>query len=96
MCEETAHEETAQRKRLIQNTPPNCVYHIKCSCGASYVGHTERNVYLRMAENSKTSGVNLSTVGRHLSENPDHTVDFEPPDVLGYSLLSVYCQNTVY
>ena len=62
----------------------NCVYHITCSCGMSYVGQTERNIKIRMDEHSKTSGANLSAVGRHLSENPDHTVDFGEPKVLGY------------
>lgn len=63
----------------------NCVYKLNCSCGLSYVGQTERNIYLRMEEHSKTQGSGLSAVGHHLADNPDHTVDFQNPEILGHS-----------
>lgn len=63
----------------------NLVYKITCSCGKKYIGHTKRNVYLRMEEHSKTSGQNVTAVGRHISEHPDHTVNIDDPDILGYS-----------
>ena len=63
----------------------NVVYNLKCSCGAEYVGETERNLIDRMEEHSKTSGAGLTAVGEHLKNNPDHTVDFQTPRVLGSS-----------
>ena len=63
----------------------NCVYKIKCSCGHTYIGHTARNVYLRMEDHSKITGSLLTSVGQHLAENPDHTVDFNNPEILGCS-----------
>ena len=63
----------------------NCIYKISCSCNGSYVGHTARNAYSRMEDHAKTTGSCLSAVGQHLLENPDHTVDFENPEILGCS-----------
>ena len=39
----------------------------------------------RMEEHARTSGSGLSAVGEHLKANPDHTVDFQSPDILGAS-----------
>ena len=61
------------------------VYHLTCSCGAEYIGQTERNLVDRMLEHGKTQGANLTAVGEHLLDNPDHTVDFANPKVLGSS-----------
>ena len=63
----------------------NVVYQLSCSCGAQYIGETERNLIDRMEEHSKTTGTGLSAVGEHLRDNPDHTVDFQTPGVLGSS-----------
>ena len=63
----------------------NAVYKLSCSCGATYIGHTERNLYHRMEEHSKTTGSKLSAVGEHLKDNPDHAVNFDEPEILAYS-----------
>jgi len=63
----------------------NAVYKLSCSCGASYIGHTERNLHHRMVEHSKTTGSKLSAVGEHLKDNPDHVVNFDEPEILAYS-----------
>ena len=63
----------------------NCIYKLKCSCGKCYIGHTTRNAYLRMEDHAKITGSLLTAVGQHLLENPEHTVDFENPEILGYS-----------
>ena len=63
----------------------NVVYHLKCDCGAQYIGETERNLIDRMEEHAKVSGAGLSAVGEHLKANPDHTVNFQSPDILGAS-----------
>ena len=61
------------------------VYQLSCSCGAQYIGETERNLVDRMEEHAKTEGAGLSAVGEHLKANPDHSVDFQSPKVLGSS-----------
>ena len=43
----------------------NVVYHLKCDCGAQYIGETERNLIDRMEEHARTSGSGLSAVGEH-------------------------------
>ena len=63
----------------------NVVYHLTCSCGEQYIGETERNLVDRMEEHARTEGSGLSAVGEHLRANPDHTVDFQSPKVLGTS-----------
>ena len=65
----------------------NVVYKLECSCGANYIGETERNLYARMDEPTitKVTGSSLSAVGQHLADNSDHTVHFENPVILGCS-----------
>ena len=63
----------------------NCIYKLKCSCGKCYVGHTARNVYLRMEDHAKITCSLLTAVGQHLLENPEHTIEIENPEILGYS-----------
>ena len=63
----------------------NVVYKLVCSCGAIYIGETERNLAVRLEEHAKVTGSNLSAVGLHLAAHPDHTVDMTEPGILGSS-----------
>ena len=53
---------------------------LTCSCGASYIGQTQRNL-IKCIEEHRTSL--SSSVCRHLQANPDHRVDFHNPEVIG-------------
>ena len=53
---------------------------LACSCGSSYIGQTRRNLINRLKEHSSSD---KSEVCRHLTDNPDHKVDFAKPDILG-------------
>ena len=55
----------------------NVVYKLTCSCDASYIGQTQRNL-INHIEEHRTS---LSSSCRHLQANPDHRVDFHNPEV---------------
>ena len=46
--------------------------------GSSYIGHTTRNLINRLKEHSN---LDKSQVCRHITDNPDHKVDFAKPDV---------------
>ena len=56
------------------------VYKLTCSCGASYIGQTQRNLINRIEEHRTSLS---SSVCRHLQANPDHRVDFHNPVVIG-------------
>ena len=58
----------------------NVVYKLTCSCGASYIGQTQRNLINRIEEHRTLLS---SLVSRHLQSNPDHRVDFHNPEVTG-------------
>ena len=58
----------------------NVVYRLTCSCGASYIGQTQRNV-INCIEERRTSL--SSSACRHWQANPDHRVDFHNPEVFG-------------
>jgi len=58
----------------------NVVYKLTCSCGASYIGQTQRNL-ISCIEEHRTSLSSL--VCRHLQANPHHRVDFHNPEVIG-------------
>ena len=51
----------------------NVVYKLTCSCGASYIGQTQRNLINRIEEHRTSLS---SSVCRHLQSNPDHRVEF--------------------
>ena len=55
----------------------NVVYKLTCSCGASYIGQTQRNLINRIEEHRTSLS---SSVCRHLQANPDHRVDFHNPN----------------
>ena len=56
----------------------NVVYKLTCSCGASYIGQTQRNLINRIEEHRTSLS---SSVCRHLQANPDR-VDFHNPEVI--------------
>ena len=56
------------------------VYRLTCSCGSSYIGQTRRSLINRLKEHSSSD---KSEVCRHLTDNPDHKVDFAKPYILG-------------
>ena len=58
----------------------NVVYKLTCSCGASYIGQTQRNLINRTEEHRTSLS---SSVCRHLQANPDHRVDLHNPEVIG-------------
>jgi len=58
----------------------NVVYKLTCSCGASYIGETQRNLKNRIEEHRTSLS---SSICRHLQANPDHRVDFHNPEVIG-------------
>ena len=54
------------------------VYRLTCSWGSSYTGQTRNNLINRLKEHSSSE---KSEVCRHLTDNPDHKVDFSKPDI---------------
>ena len=61
----------------------NVVYRLKCSCGCCYIGQTRRNIKSRMEEHNPEAKFSYKTdVTKHLLDNPEHTIDFEHPEVL--------------
>ena len=58
----------------------NVVYKLCCSCGASYIGQTRRNLTTRLKEHASSD---KSEVGKHLILNPSHRIDFSTPYILG-------------
>ena len=57
----------------------NVVYKLTCSCGASYIGQTQRSLINRIEEHRTSLS---SSVSRHLQANPDHRLDFHNPEVI--------------
>ena len=53
------------------------IYSIKCSCESLYIGETERCLKTRFDDHCRTSGSNLTEVGKHLRDNPSCSLDFE-------------------
>jgi len=61
----------------------NVVYKLKCSCGHSYIGQTQRNLKFRLDEhNPKKSNHQATDVVKHLYTYPDHFMDFKNPEIL--------------
>ena len=59
----------------------NVAYKVKCSCGHSYIGQTQRNLKFRLDEhNPKKSNHQATDVVKHLYTYPDHFMDFKNPD----------------
>ena len=61
----------------------NVVYKLNCSCGASYIGQTRRNLFFRLQEHNPQTRTNHQTdVTSHLLENPSHSIEFDQPEIL--------------
>ena len=61
----------------------NVVYKLTCSCGSVYIGQTRRNLQSRLHEHNPATSLNQhSDVTKHLLENPNHSIDFNDPEVL--------------
>ena len=59
------------------------VYKLNCSCGASYIGQTRRNLIFRLQEHNPQTRTNHQTdVTSHLLENPSHSIKFDQPEIL--------------
>ena len=55
-----------------KNPHPSCkLYEGQCSCGASYIGETKRNVQVRWKEHNDPRG--KSEPAKHLYQNPNHS-----------------------
>ena len=62
----------------------NLVYEITCSCGRRYVGETCRALKTRFDEHMKTSGSNMTEVGKHLSSSSSCKITFDDCKILTY------------
>ena len=61
----------------------NVVYKLKCSCGHSYIGQTQRNLKFRLDEHNPLKSNHQATdVVKHLYTYPDHFMDFKNPKIL--------------
>ena len=61
----------------------NVVHKLKCSCGNSYIGQTQRNLKFRLDEhNPLKSNRQATDVVKHLYTYPDHFMDFKNPEIL--------------
>ena len=58
------------------------IYQIKCkTCGASYIGKTERHLHARIVEHNNPNS--KSAIQMHLQEQPDHDIDAEYAEIIG-------------
>ena len=64
------------------------VYKLQCSCSKVYIGETARNLISRFKEHLKTTGKNLTEVGRHLRDNPTHEINSYDPDIAQFAKIS--------
>jgi len=69
----------------------NAVYKLKCLCGHSYIGQTQRNLKFRLDEhNPSKSNHQATNVVKHLYTYPDHFMDFKNPEILASAFN--YCE----
>ena len=62
------------------------VYKLNCSCGQSYIGQPKGNLKIRINDHMPKNSTNNETdVSQHLKNNPDHTMNFHYPEILGHS-----------
>ena len=73
------------------------VYKLTCSCGKSYIGQTKRNLKVRLKEHKPDFGTD-SEVSRHLHEHPEHTINYNQPEILDKSshTLKLKIKETLY
>ena len=56
-------------------------------CPRLYIGQTRRNIKSRMEEHNPEAKFSYKTdVTKHSLDNPEHTIDFEHPEVLASAL----------
>jgi len=67
----------------------NVVYKLTCSCGASYIGQTQRSLINRIEEHRTSLS---SSICRHFQANPDHRVDFQTPRSLAVTTTGDDCR----
>ena len=62
------------------------IYKLTCTCNKVYIGETARNFVKRASEHLKTSGKvsALTEIGRHLKDNPEHSINHTEPEFLGH------------
>ena len=80
------------------------VYQITCSCGLRYIGETSRCLKVCLDEHCKREGNNMTEVGKHLAESPDHAISFDDVKVLTMEqhfrkrryLESLFIQESLY
>jgi len=59
------------------------VYKLKCSCGHSYIGKTQRNLKFRLDEHNPLKSNHQDTDAvKHLYTYPDHFMDFKNREIL--------------
>ena len=58
------------------------IYKLKCSCGATYIGKTERILYYGINEHQDEKKDPNSACKQHIRANPDHRIDFKNIEVL--------------
>ena len=89
------------RGRLVSS--PTLFYQITCSCGDRYIGETSRCLKIRYEEHCRTSGTGITEVGKHLIDNPTHTLEFSNVKILGFEsnmrkrrvLESIFIQDSI-
>ena len=66
------------------------VYKLKCSCGHSYIGQTQRNLKFRLDEhNALKSNRQATEVVKHLYTYPGHFMDFKMVSAFNYRELLI-------
>jgi len=61
----------------------NVVYKLKCYCGHSYIGQTQRNLKFFLGEHNPLKSNHQTTdVVKHLYTYPGHFIDFKNPEIL--------------
>ena len=89
-----------QPKHLLNGV----VYQITCSSGLRYIDKTSRCLKVRFDKHCKREGTNMTEVGKHLAESPDHTISFDDVKVLTMEqhfrkrryLESLFIQESLY
>ena len=72
------------KDRQPKHLKHDLVYRIDCSCGRRYVGETCRALQTRFNEHTKTSGSNMTEVGKHLAASPECQITFDDCKILTF------------
>ena len=68
------------RQSLLHSSGVEC--QLTCSCGQNYIGQTKRNLITRLNGHRMSED---SEVCKHLLNNPNHEINFDPPKILDRS-----------